>query len=146
MPDSLIVSATGAPAAPAEPAEPNGAWAGEPPLLGPDEPAPYEAFNPDGAAPLLLVCDHATRFLPRRLGTLGLSEAELTRHIAWDIGIAEVTRGLARRLDAPALLSRFSRLAVDPNRALDDPTLIPQISVGSSSGLRSFTWATRSSS
>ena len=102
----------------------------EPSLLGPDEPAPYEAFNPDGAAPLLLVCDHATRLLARGLGTLGLSDAELARHIAWDIGIAEVTRGLARRLDAPAVLSRFSRLAIDPNRALDDPTLIPQISDG----------------
>ena len=107
-----------------------GARTGEPPLLGPDEPAPFEGFNPDGAAPLLLVCDHATRFLARRLRTLGLSEAELARHIAWDIGIAEVTRGLARRLDAPAVLSRFSRLAIDPNRALDDPTLVPQLSDG----------------
>ena len=127
MPDSLIASPSDAPPATAEPGD---AWAVEPPLLGPDEPAPYEGFNADGAAPLLLVCDHAARFLPRRLGTLGLSEAELARHIAWDIGIAEVTRGLARRLDAPAVLSRFSRLAVDPNRALDDPTLIPQISDG----------------
>jgi predicted N-formylglutamate amidohydrolase len=93
-------------------------------------PVPYEFFNPDGAAPLLLVCDHASRFLAPGLGTLGLSDAEMARHIAWDIGIAEVTRGLARRLDAPAVLSRFSRLAIDPNRALDDPTLIPQISDG----------------
>lgn len=99
-------------------------------LLGPGDPAPFEAFNTQGAAPLLLVCDHATRLLARGLGTLGLSEAELARHIAWDIGIAEVTRGLARRLDAPAVLSRFSRLAIDPNRALDDPTLIPEISDG----------------
>ncbi len=93
-------------------------------------PVPYETFNSDGAAPLLLVCDHASNFLTRDLGTLGLSDAELARHIAWDIGIAEVTRGLARCLDAPAVLSRFSRLAIDPNRALDDPTLIPQISDG----------------
>ena len=99
-------------------------------LLGPGEPSPLERVNPDGAAPLLLVCDHAARFLPRRLGTLGLTEAELARHIAWDIGIAEVTRGLARTLDAPAVFSRFSRLAIDPNRALDDPTLIPQLSDG----------------
>ena len=93
-------------------------------------PVPFEDFNPEGAAPLLLVCDHASRFLARGLGTLGLSDAELARHIAWDIGIAEVTRGLARHLDAPAVLSRFSRLVIDPNRALDDPTLIPQISDG----------------
>ncbi len=100
------------------------------PPAPPGEQAPYEGFNSSGEAPLLLICDHASRDLPRRLGTLGLSEAELLRHIAWDIGIAEVTRGLARRLDAVALLSRFSRLAIDPNRALDDPTLIPQISDG----------------
>jgi len=103
------------------------------PLISSSSDAPplsYETFNPDGAAPLLLVCDHASSFLTRDLGTLGLSDAELARHIAWDIGIAEVTRGLARRLDAPAVLSRFSRLAIDPNRAPDDPTLIPQLSDG----------------
>jgi predicted N-formylglutamate amidohydrolase len=127
MSDSPFALGTDAP--PAQ-TEPSGARAGAAPLLGPGEPPPYDSFNPDGAAPLLLVCDHATRFLPRRLGTLGLSEAQLARHIAWDIGIAEVTRGLARGLDAPAVLSRFSRLAIDPNRALDDPTLIPEISDG----------------
>ncbi len=99
-------------------------------LLASGEPAPYEVFNRTGRAPVLLLCDHATRFLPRALGTLGLSEAELKRHIAWDIGIAEVTRGLAERLDAPAVLSGFSRLVIDPNRALDDPTLIPRLSDG----------------
>jgi predicted N-formylglutamate amidohydrolase len=104
--------------------------AAEQPPFEAGEDAPFELVNPEGAAPLLLVCDHATRFLPRRLGTLGLSEAELARHIAWDIGIAEVTHGLARALDAPAVLSGFSRLAIDPNRALDDPTLIPQLADG----------------
>lgn len=100
----------------------------DPGLLAPDEPRPYELFNSDGRAPLLLVCDHATRFIPRALQGLGLDEAALTRHIAWDIGIAEVTRQLARRLDAPAVLSHFSRLIVDPNRPLDNPTLMPEIS------------------
>jgi len=99
-------------------------------LLAPDEPRPFELFNAAGQAPLLLLCDHATRFIPRALGSLGLDEAALTRHIAWDIGIAEVTRELARRLDAPALLSHFSRLVVDPNRQLDNPTLMPEISDG----------------
>ena len=79
---------------------------------------------------MLLVCDHASRFVPRALGGLGLGEAELRRHIAWDIGIAEVTRALADRLGAPAVLSHFSRLIIDPNRGLDDLTLIPQLSDG----------------
>ncbi len=99
-------------------------------LLAPDEPRPHELFNGAGQAPLLLICDHATPFIPRALEGLGLDEAALTRHIAWDIGIAEVTRQLARRLDAPAVLSHFSRLIVDPNRQLDNPTLMPEISDG----------------
>jgi predicted N-formylglutamate amidohydrolase len=99
-------------------------------LLAPDEPRPFEVFNSSGAAPLLLLCDHATRFIPRTLKSLGLDEACLARHIAWDIGIAEVTRHLARQLDAPAVLSHFSRLIVDPNRQLDNPTLMPEISDG----------------
>jgi len=99
-------------------------------LLAPDEPRPFELVNGAGRAPLLLLCDHATRFIPRALGRLGLDEAALARHIAWDIGIAEVTRRLAARLDAPAVLSHFSRLVVDPNRPLDNPTLMPEISDG----------------
>ncbi len=99
-------------------------------LLAPDEPRPFERFNTGGRASLLLVCDHATPFIPRALNGLGLDEASLSRHIAWDIGIAEVTRHLARRLDAAAVLSHFSRLIVDPNRPLDNPTLMPEISDG----------------
>lgn len=99
-------------------------------LLAADEPAPFEQVNRTGAAPLLLLCDHATNFLPRAFKSLGLDEAQLARHIAWDIGIAEVTRDMARRLDAPAVMTHFSRLIVDPNRPLDDPTLISQIGDG----------------
>ncbi|MEO3431096.1 N-formylglutamate amidohydrolase [Pelagibius sp. CAU 1746] len=99
-------------------------------LLAPDEPRPFDLVNPGGKTPVLLLCDHATRFVPRALKSLGLDEAQLARHIAWDIGIAEVTRHMARRLDAPAVLSHFSRLIVDPNRLLDNPTLIPEISDG----------------
>ena len=102
----------------------------EPGLLAADEPRPFEIVNPEGQTPVLLVCDHATRFIPRALRSLGLDEAALTRHIAWDIGIAEVTRLLARRLDAPAVFSHFSRLIVDPNRQFDNPTLVPELSDG----------------
>lgn len=99
-------------------------------LLAPDEPRPFELQNVGGKAPLLLLCDHATRFIPRSLGRLGLDAAALHRHIAWDIGVAEVTRRLSERFDAPAVLSHFSRLVVDPNRALDNPTLMPEVSDG----------------
>src|SRR3546814_11765490 len=51
-------------------------------------------------------------------------------HSGEDIGMAEVTRKRARRLDAPAVISHCSRLVVDPNRGLDNPTLMPEVSDG----------------
>ena len=84
-----------------------------------------------GATPgLLLLCDHASNALPPEYVTLGLPAHELERHIAFDIGTAAVTRQLALLLGAPAVLSRYSRLLIDLNRGLDDPTLIMRLSDG----------------
>lgn len=96
----------------------------------PDTPAPFAIHNPDGDPRLLLVCDHAANALPAGYGTLGLPAAALARHIAFDIGAAEVTRGLSRLLDAPAVLAGVSRLLIDANRGEDDPTLVMQLSDG----------------
>lgn len=109
-------------------AEPEGA--GAPPLLDPDEPPPFEVVNPEGTASLLLVCDHASNRLPRRLASLGLTTEQLQAHIAWDPGAAAVARGLAGRLDAPLILGGYSRLAIDLNRPLESPELIPAQSDG----------------
>ena len=79
---------------------------------------------------LLLVCDHASNHIPDRFEGLGLPPEQLERHIAWDIGAAPVTRRLAQLFGAKAILSHFSRLVIDPNRALDDPTLIMRLSDG----------------
>lgn len=100
------------------------------PLIGPDDPAPVSLFNAQGRAPVLMVCDHASPAVPKALDRLGLPEAQLERHIAWDIGAADVARRLAVRLDAPLVLSSYSRLVIDLNRGLDDPTLVPAISDG----------------
>lgn len=81
-------------------------------------------------AGLILLCDHAGNALPPEYGTLGLPEAQLRRHIAYDIGAAAVTRAVAAALDVPAALTRFSRLLIDPNRGADDPTLIMRLSDG----------------
>ncbi len=76
----------------------------------------------------MITCDHAGKRLPRALGTLGLPESELCRHIAWDLGAAQVARRLARELGAFAILQTYSRLAIDCNRPLDVPSSIPVIS------------------
>jgi predicted N-formylglutamate amidohydrolase len=79
---------------------------------------------------VLITCDHASRLIPRALGTLGLSPDSLERHIAWDIGAAEVSRLLADRLEVEAILAGYSRLVIDCNRQLEDPTSIPPVSDG----------------
>jgi predicted N-formylglutamate amidohydrolase len=95
-------------------------------LLQPGDPPPFSILNPVGRAPLILFCDHAGQAIPRALGDLGLSAAARAQHIAWDIGIAEVAAHLSTALDAPALLAGYSRLVIDCNRRLDDPTSIAQ--------------------
>src|SRR5260370_38856198 len=99
-------------------------------LVVPDDPPPFEILHPERRAPLLIICDHASRAMPRALGRLGLDETLLMRHIGWDIGAAEVTRRLAALLDAPAVLCGYSRLVIDCNRGLGDPTSIPGESDG----------------
>jgi len=81
-------------------------------------------------AGVIVLCDHAANAFPAQYGTLGLPQSELRRHIAYDIGAAAVTRALAAGLNAPALLTHYSRLLIDPNRGADDPTLIMRLSDG----------------
>ncbi len=83
---------------------------------------------PQGRSPFLLVCDHAGRRVPRKLGDLGVSESEWRRHIAWDVGMEPVVRIMAERLDATAILQPYSRLVIDCNRPPGSPTSIPVIS------------------
>lgn len=91
------------------------------------------AFAVQGGSPqsgIVVLCDHASPAMPAEYGDLGLGAADLARHIAYDIGAEGVTRSLAARLGCPAVLSRFSRLLIDPNRGLDDPTLVMRVADG----------------
>jgi len=90
-------------------------------LLAADEPPAFALEREQGASPFVLICDHASRRLPRALGNLGVSEADLRRHVAWDIGAAGVATRLAAILDAFAILQNYSRLVIDCNRPLDAP-------------------------
>ena len=100
------------------------------PLIGPGEPPPFRVLNPQGRARLLVVCDHASRRIPSSLNNLGLDELALGRHIASDIGAGDVAEALSARLDAPAVLAGYSRLVIDCNRGLSDPTSILAVSDG----------------
>ncbi|MCT8331109.1 N-formylglutamate amidohydrolase [Albidovulum sediminis] len=88
-----------------------------------------EILGPDRPSRWLVTCDHASNAVPPEVGggSLGICAADMDRHIAYDVGAAGVTRALSARLDAPAILSTFSRLVIDPNRGEDDPTLLMKL-------------------
>ena len=91
---------------------------------------PYRLVNADGPAPMVIICDHASNRVPARYGDLGLPPAAFEQHIALDIGAAAVSEILARRFNAPAILSTVTRLLIDCNRQFEDPGLTPAISDG----------------
>ena len=97
-------------------------------LLDADDVPPVLEHNPAGRSPFLLTSDHYGRAIPGLLGDLGLPEGELTRHIAWDIGISGVAEALSRHLDAHLIAQRYSRLVIDCNRPPGAPSSIPRLS------------------
>lgn len=84
--------------------------------------------NAAGRSPFLLTCDHYGRTIPDALGDLGLPESELTRHIAWDIGIAGVSERVSDALGAHLIAQRYSRLVIDCNRPPEVASSIPVLS------------------
>jgi predicted N-formylglutamate amidohydrolase len=97
-------------------------------LLVLGDPDPFTTITSNRWSPFVLVCDHAGRCLPQQLGTLGLSDADLERHIAWDIGAGAVASRLGDMLGATVIRQTYSRLVIDCNRPLGSPTSIAEIS------------------
>jgi predicted N-formylglutamate amidohydrolase len=93
-------------------------------LLTSRDAGPVMLTNPAGASRFLLLGDHAGNLVPERLGSLGLDQATLGQHIALDLGVSELGQVLSASLDAPFIEQRYSRLVIDCNRSLDDPTSI----------------------
>lgn len=93
----------------------------------PENAARIEGHNRDND--IVITCDHASNHVPQEIGdgSLGLPADDMDRHIAYDVGAAGVSRHLGKLMNAPVILSGFSRLVIDPNRGEDDPTLIMQL-------------------
>jgi predicted N-formylglutamate amidohydrolase len=106
------------------------ARAARPRLLGPTDPDPVGELNPGSTSPFFLICDHAGNAVPAALGDLGLPPEELGRHIGIDIGALGVATGLAERLGAPLVHTRYSRLVIDCNRKPGVATSMAEVADG----------------
>ncbi len=92
------------------------------------EQSPADLVNPHGRSDVLLVCEHASNYIPDSFANLGLSEQERLSHIGWDIGAAELARKLSEALDASLILQHYSRLLYDCNRPPSEPSAVPPLS------------------
>lgn len=95
-----------------------------------DSSAPFTVVNPNGQSDWLLVCEHAANRVPPSLKQLGLGDDIFATHIAYDIGTEHITRYLAEKLDATAILGTYSRLVVDCNRPINASACIAADSDG----------------
>ncbi len=94
-------------------------------LLAESEGSAAELINPNGKAPIVLICEHASNFIPASLNNLGLDAEGLVSHAAWDIGAYEMACKMSELLDAPLIASRVSRLVYDCNRSPESGIGIP---------------------
>jgi predicted N-formylglutamate amidohydrolase len=96
-------------------------------LLGEDDPPVFLIEHATGSSAFFVTCDHAGREIPHKLAGLSLSGHELSTHVAWDLGVAELGRRLSARLDAFLIMQNYSRLVIDANRPPGAPDSIPTL-------------------
>ncbi len=76
---------------------------------------------------ILFIADHASNYIPKSLKNLGLSKNLIDTHISFDLGIRDLCISLSKSCNAKYIAGDHSRLIIDLNRDIFDPTLIPVI-------------------
>ena len=97
-------------------------------ILAADEPPSVAVHNAGASSQFLLLGDHAGNRIPASLAELGLGSSERKRHIAWDIGVADLGVRLADRIGASFIHQVYSRLVIDCNRRPGAQDSIPAVS------------------
>ncbi len=97
-------------------------------LLSDKEPGAYTTVRDTKTGPFLIAVDHASNAIPASLDSLGLTDHDLQRHIAYDIGALDVAKIIAEELQAPLIYQNYSRLVIDSNRRPEARDAIPEIS------------------
>ncbi len=84
-----------------------------------------QVFNAGGTSNILLICEHASNFIPHEYANLGLNEAARQSHVAWDPGALPIALMLSKQLDATLIASSISRLVYDCNRPPESTDAMP---------------------
>ncbi len=87
--------------------------------------SPVKVINNSGLSPIVLICEHASDYIPDTLGDLGLSKADRQSHAVWDIGARDLSRALSKKLDAVLIEGCISRVVYDCNRPYNAPSAFP---------------------
>lgn len=97
-------------------------------MPGPTLTPAYESWIPDSPGPWFLTCDHASARLPPPWRWPAADLCFVGQHWSYDLGAAALAQLLSKKLNAPLLQSRFTRLLVDPNRdPRQDSFIVPSI-------------------
>ncbi|MBL1421928.1 MAG: N-formylglutamate amidohydrolase [Alphaproteobacteria bacterium] len=87
----------------------------------------HNAYTGEGARPkFLLICEHASLFIPPELNGLGLELSVISSHVGWDLGAMALARLLMKKLNAPLVAQQVSRLVYDCNRPPEDASATPE--------------------
>ncbi|WP_419902007.1 N-formylglutamate amidohydrolase [Kiloniella sp.] len=81
--------------------------------------------NLSGDGEFVIVCEHASNYIPPKYDNLGLQEDELKKHIAWDPGALAVAQTMSKLLNAPLVEQCVSRLIYDCNRPPEAHNAMP---------------------
>ncbi len=82
--------------------------------------------NQSGQHEIVLICEHASAYIPAQFENLGLDKSAALSHVAWDPGAAATARHLANGLNAVLIEGAVSRLVYDCNRPPESPGAMPQ--------------------
>lgn len=89
---------------------------------------PVRVTNESGSGPAVIVCEHASNFIPSELNDLGLEADACESHVAWDPGALAVAKAIATTLDCPMVAASISRLVYDCNRPPSAESAMPAVS------------------
>jgi len=78
----------------------------------------FSVYRATSLSKIIILCDHASNYIPKKYNNLGLKRSDVNKHIGWDIGALKVAKKISKNINCSLIHSSFSRLLIDCNRHL----------------------------